>query len=311
MRIVFMGSTDLSCRCVTALLGEPRHTVACIVTQPDRPRGRNLAVTPCLAKAEALAVGVPVLCPEKVNAPESVDAVRRHAPDAIVVASYGQILRRDLLDMPPLGCINVHFSLLPKYRGAAPIQWAIARGDTVTGVTTMRMNERMDAGDILDQTTVAIDPDDTSATLAEKLAPAGAALLSSTLDNLAAGRAVGAPQNETGVTLAPKIHRADGRIGWSQPADDIRNRVRAFNPVPGAFCFLPGAPPLMLKVWAARHEQGSGQPGTVLDTGAAGPLVATGDGALRLLDVQLEGRKRVDGGAFLRGHPLQNGTILE
>jgi methionyl-tRNA formyltransferase len=302
MRIVFMGSAELSCRCFEAIVADGRHEVAAVVTQPDRPKGRNLEVSPCVAKVHAVRAGIPVLTPANVNAPESLAALRGLAPDLIVVVAYGQILRRPILDLPPRGCVNVHFSLLPKYRGAAPIQWAIVRGEAVTGVTVMFMNERMDAGDLIARQAEPIREDDTAGSLHDRLAAAGGALLVRTLPALADGTSPRTPQDEAQATLAPKIRKPDGRIDWTRRARDIYDHVRGFNPRPGCFCTLTDGN--VLRVFGVRPEPASGTPGTVLDSGAEGPLIAAGEGGVRLIDVQPEGGRRMTGGAYLRGHPL-------
>lgn len=308
MRVVFMGSADLSCRCFEAIVASGRHEVAAVVTQPDRPKGRNLEVSPCVAKAHAVRAGIPVLTPANVNAPDSLAALRALSPDLIVVVAYGQILRRPILELPPRGCINVHFSLLPKYRGAAPIQWAIVRGEALTGITVMFMNERMDAGDIVAQQTEPILDSDTAGSLHDRLAVAGASLLVRTLPSLADGTFSRAAQNESEATLAPKIRKQDGEIDWTRPASAIYDHVRGFNPWPGCFCRLPDGS--VLRVFAVRPEAASGAPGTVLDSGQEGPLVAAGDGAVRLVEVQPEGGRRMPAAAYVHGHPMGVGWRL-
>ena len=311
MRIVFMGSAEFACPALEALWAGGRDEVVGLVTQPDRPQGRRLTLAPCPVKARFGARGVPVLTPEKVNEPAAVAALRDLRPDLIVVVAYGQIIGRALLALPPQGCVNVHGSLLPKYRGAAPIAWAIAHGESVTGITTMFMNARMDAGDILRQAPVAITPDDTGGSLQARLAAAGAGLLLQTLDDLRAGRAARVPQNEAEATLAPKLSKADGRIDWALAATAIVNRVRAFNPWPCCICGLPGPEARPLRVLRARTEPGQGlAPGTVLGDASAGPLVQAGTDAVRLIEVQPEGRRPMTGTAFLQGHPLRPGARL-
>jgi methionyl-tRNA formyltransferase len=315
MRIVFMGSAPLSCACLRALCAARPGCVVAVVCQPDRPRGRSLRVGPCPVKELACGAGIEVLTPSAVNAPESVDALRRLRPDLAVVVAYGQILRRAILDLPPLGCLNIHASLLPKYRGAAPIQWAVARGETVTGVTAMYMNERMDAGDILLQRSVPVGPEDTAGDVHEALAPAAAEALVASVALLESGKAPRRPQDERLATRAPKLSREDGRIDWTLSARDIHNRVRGFNPWPGCHTVTPGArggPPLEIKVLRSRPEQTgcAAVPGTVLDTGGEGPLVAAGTGALRLREVQPAGRKAMGGAEFARGYRLPAGVVL-
>ncbi len=310
MRIVFMGSAELACPCLDTLLASAGDEVVGVVTQPDRPRGRSLRLGPCPVRARAAQRGIPVLTPERVNAPESVRAIRALAPDLAVVVAYGQILKPELLGIPPRGCVNLHASLLPKYRGAAPIQWAIARGETRTGVTTMFLNEAMDAGDIIAQVGETIREDDTAGTLQERLARLGADLLARTLDDIRGGRVRRTPQPPAEATFAPKLKKSDGRLDWSRPAVELSNRIRAFTPWPGCYCEFPGARPFLVRVLKARVEAGQGQLGEILSGAGDGPLVQTGALALRLLELQPEGRKPMSGAAFLCGHPLKAGEQL-
>jgi methionyl-tRNA formyltransferase len=309
MRIAFMGSAELSCPSLMALTRRRDDEIVAVVCQPDRPRGRELHSGPCAVKRAIAESGVPILTPPNVNVPESVEALRALKPDAIVVVAYGQILRRPLLAIPALGCINLHASLLPRYRGAAPVQWAIARGETVTGVTSMMMNEAMDAGDILLQQDVGIAPEDTAGTLLARLAEVGAELLLRTVDDLRAGTLVRKPQDAGQATLAPKLSKADGKLNWSLPAKQIHDRVRGFNPWPGCFCALPGGLQ-RLKILQSRVEPGAGVPARVLELSGDGPLVAAGEGAVRLLRVQPEGKKPMLGADYARGHALRPGDML-
>ncbi|MBI2441044.1 MAG: methionyl-tRNA formyltransferase [Lentisphaerae bacterium] len=309
MRIIFMGSAELACPSLDRLRSNPADQIVGVVTQPDRPKGRALKVTPCPLRAHAAAWDIPVLTPENVNAPESVAALRALVPDLIVVVAYGQFLKADILALPPRGSINLHASLLPKYRGAAPIQWALANGETVTGVTTILLNKRLDAGDIIDQLMEDIRPEDTAGTLHDRLARAGAELLERTVEALRQGSIRRRAQNEAEATRAPRIKKADGRIAWQQPAIQIHNRVRGFNPWPGCFCELP--PVGVVRVWKSRVEASrGGTPGAVLEALGEGPLIQTGQDALRLLEVQIPGGKVMSGAAFLRGHPLTRATPL-
>ena len=321
MRVVFMGSADVSCVMLAVLLKADDCEIVGVVTQPDRPCGRNRQLTPCPAKRLAVEAGLPVATPEKINAPEALAQVTAWAPDVGVVVAYGQFLGRRLLDLPSHGCVNIHFSLLPRHRGAAPVQWAIASGDTETGVTAMRMDAGMDSGDILGQTREPILPEDTAGSLSERLAAIGARLQIQTLRDLADGRAVRAPQDAAQATFAPKLRKEDGAIDWTQPAAVIERRVRAFNPWPGSFTGLPrrlhaGHADAHIKVLhvSVTPFEATGvpaPPGTVLDCAGDGPLVQTGAGALRLLVVQPEGRKAMSAQAFLCGHPLQAGARFE
>ncbi len=303
-----MGSSSFACPSLERLLALPDDTVAGIVTQPDRPRGRHLDVAPCAVKERLGDRGIPVFTPAKVNEAASLDTIRAWRPDVLVVVAYGQLLKPALLDLPPLGCINVHGSLLPAYRGAAPVQWAIARGERLTGVTTMYLNECMDAGDIILTRPVAIDEEDTGGLLHDKLAVVGAEALVETLRLLRSGRAPRTPQDEAAATVAPKLKKADGQVDWAMPAGVIRNRVRAFNPWPACLCELPAGSARLVKVLRVRVEAGRAvAPGEIVESAGEGPLIQAGDGAVRLLDVQPEGKKLMTGAAFLRGYPLRAG----
>jgi len=308
MRIVFMGSADLSCDCLDALLDDEKHEVAAVITQPDRPRGRKLKLAPCVVKSFAEQRGVPVLTPVKVNTPEAIEAVRRYEPDIIVVVAYGQILKPALLELPPSGCINMHYSLLPKYRGAAPIQRVIANGESVSGVTAMHMSEGMDEGDIIEQVEIDIDHEDTAGTLHERLSKLGAALVVKVVSDIEQGRASRTPQHHGEASYAPKLSKSDGRIDWTSPAEDIYNHVRGFNPWPGCFCKVPDG--TTLRVHKCKVEDRSGDSGEVIDAGRDGPLVAAGESSLRLLEVQPEGRRIMTGAAYLCGHGLKAGDRL-
>ncbi|MCX6992738.1 MAG: methionyl-tRNA formyltransferase [Kiritimatiellaeota bacterium] len=304
MRIIFMGSAELACPCLDRLLANPADQVVGVVTQPDRPKGRSLQVAPCAVRAHVAARDIPVLTPEDVNTPDSVAMLRALAPDLIVVVAYGQFLKAAILNLSLRGCINVHASLLPKYRGAAPIQWAVANGETETGVTTMFVNARMDAGDIIDRIVEPIRPKDTAGSLHDRLARCGADLLARTVEALRQGSVRRQPQNEAEATFAPRIKKADGRMDWRLSATLIHNRVRGFNPWPGCFCEL--APVGIVRVLKSRVEAGRSEAiGAVLEAAGEGPLIQTGQDALRLLEVQPEGRRIMSGADFLRGHALK------
>jgi methionyl-tRNA formyltransferase len=310
MRIVFIGSGQLACPVLKALLDSPADSVVAVVTQPDRPSGRRLRLTPCPVKAFFAGCGLDILSPESVSAPAVVEKLAAFSPELIVVADFGQFLMQNILALPSKGAVNVHPSLLPKYRGAAPIQWAIANGDIETGVTVLHVTEKMDAGDILLQEVVSIHDEDTTPTLEPKLAEVGARLLLAALDLIRDGRAIRKPQDESRVTFAHKLTKEDGRIDWPQPAAVIRNRIRGFAPWPGCFCEVPDGSGHRLRVFAARIEARSGIPGTVLELHGEGPLVACGEKALRLLQVQPEGKKAMTGAAYLCGHKMQVGGLL-
>ncbi len=314
MRIVFMGSAELACPSLEILRTTPGMRLVGVATQPERPKGRSLRPAACPICAHVARLGIPVLMPEKINTPETLAVLRDLRPDAIAVVAYGQILKRAILDLPPLGCVNLHASLLPRYRGAAPIQWAIARGEKVTGVTTMFMNEGLDEGDIIFQEEEPIRPDDTAATLHVRLARRGADLLVRTLLALRAGEAPRRPQAAAGAaTFAPRLKKSDGRLDWTRPAAELCNHVRGFHPWPGCFLALPGPRCQLVKVLQARTEPAApsgSAPGTVLQAAGEGPLIGAGQAAVRLLQVQPEGKKPMSGAAFLCGYGLRAGMVL-
>ena len=309
MRILFMGSAGFACPCLEALLHDTRDEVVTVVTQPDRPKGRNLELSACPVKTYLGNRPIPIFSPEKVNSEENIEAMRALKPDLVVVVAYGQLLKAPLLKLAPLGAINVHGSLLPKYRGAAPIQWAVANGETVSGVTTMYLNERMDAGDMILKRELPIAPLDTGGTYHDKLALLGAELLHDTVDLIRQGRVTRIVQNEADATVAPKLKKADGKINWLSPAHKIQSQILGFNPWPGSYCVIPAEGGKMVKVLTTRIEPGSGVPGTLIALDGEGPLIQTGDGyAIRLIEVQPEGRRPMSGAAFLCGHALKIGT---
>ncbi|HOE37671.1 MAG TPA: methionyl-tRNA formyltransferase [Kiritimatiellia bacterium] len=311
LRIILLGAGTLACPLLESILAAGRDELLAVVTQPDRAGGRGLQCQACALKTVALARGLPVLTPADASAPDTVAMLAAWQPDVLIVASFGQFLKKNLLAVPRLGTINVHPSLLPKYRGASPIQWALANGDEQTGVSVLYVTPRMDAGDVLAQAPHPIAPEDTFCTLEPKLAALGAQLLQEVLDGFRAGRTQGVPQDEAQVTLARKLTKDDGRVDWTLPAATIRNRLRGFMPWPGAFTVLPGG--LLLKLHGVQVEPwagGTASPGTVLAVDGAGPLVATGRDALRLTHVQPAGKKAMAGAAFLRGHALPPGSRL-
>ncbi len=306
-RIVFFGTPDFAVPSLRTLFDGTDPVVA-VVCQPDKPAGRGQHLTAPPVKQLALHAGVPVLQPEKLRTPDFAATLRPLVPDLVVVAAYGRILPTALLDLPAHGCINVHASLLPKYRGAAPIQWAILRGETITGVTIMQMNERMDAGDILLQRQTPIDSDETYGELQARLAELGAAALRDALAQLHAGALPPQRQRETEVTLAPMVQKEDGRIDWTEPAVSIARKVRAFNPWPSAFTTLDAK---RLKIHRARATSAAAAvgPGTVVST-ADGIEVATGRGTLMIDELQLEGRKRLTAAEFICGGAVRGGAVL-
>jgi methionyl-tRNA formyltransferase len=311
LRIVFMGTPELAATTLAALLRAPALQVVAAVTQPDRPKGRDLKLTPSPVKELALRAGLPVLQPAKARDPAFLAALQSLRPDLIAVAAFGQILPQSVLDLPPHGCLNVHTSLLPKYRGAAPIQWAIANGDAETGVTIMKMDAGLDTGDILAQRATPILPADNGQTLHDRLAELGAELLVRTIPEYVAGRITPRPQDHALATHAAKLKKADGQIDWRLPATQVWNRVRAFTPWPGAFTWL-AAPdrPVLLKIWEAAPSDARGAPGQVLAADKAGLVVGCGEASLRLLVLQREGGRRLAAAEFLAGHPLKAGDRI-
>ncbi|MGV3720486.1 MAG: methionyl-tRNA formyltransferase [Actinomycetota bacterium] len=303
--LVFMGTAPFAAPCLHAVL-DAGHRVSAVVSQPDRPRGRGMKLQPSAVKEAALSRGIPVLQPEKASQPEFLEELRSLSPQVIVVVAYGQILRAPLLALPELGCINVHGSLLPELRGAAPIQWSIIRGYAETGVTTMFMDAGMDTGDMLLKAPCPIYPEDTSATLAERLAPLGASLLVETLAALETGAVMRVAQDSSKATYAPMLSRIDGAIDWSRSAVEIRNRIHGCNPSPGAFALRESVP---VKLWRAEAlpTETDAIPGTVLDPEKL--VLATGSGTIRLLEVQPPNRSRLDSAAFARGYRIAAGEI--
>ncbi|ATB45815.1 methionyl-tRNA formyltransferase [Corallococcus macrosporus] len=302
-RIVFMGTPDFAVASLAACfeLGE----VVAVVTQPDKPKGRGNTVTAPPVKELALSRGVPVLQPTKLRTPPFAEALRQYAPDICVVTAYGRILPKDLLELPTHGCVNVHGSLLPRFRGAAPIQWAIAHGDAETGVSLMVMDEGLDTGPVLAMKRMPIAPDDTSATLYPKLAALGGEVLREYLPAYLRGELKPVPQPSEGMVLAPIIEKDQGRLDFTRPAVELERRLRAFTPWPGAFTTLGGK---LLKVHRATARGGSGAPGTVLASGPDGIEVACGEGSLVLLDLQPEGKRVMRAADFLQGHKLAPGS---
>lgn len=307
MRIVFMGTPDFSVPTLEALvLGG--HQVIAAVTQPDKPKGRGKAVLMTPVKEKALELSIPIYQPAKVREPEFIEILKELAPDVIVVVAFGQILPKEILDLPRYGCVNVHASLLPKYRGAAPIQWAVIDGEPVSGVTTMLMDVGLDTGDILETRELPLDKKETGGSLFEKLSRLGGELILSTLEKLENGTAVRTPQGEAGTSYAKMLTKSMGEIDWSMEALQIERLVRGLNPWPSAYTFLGGK---TLKIWQAQVTEGplTGRPGRARVT-KDGLLVETGKGFLSVTELQLEGKKRMDTAAFLRGFQLEDGIVL-
>ena len=319
MRLIFLGTPAFAVPTLHAIV-KAGHEVAAVLTQPDRPRGRgqNAAASP--VKQAALALGLTVHQPERVRRPEAVEYLRGMASDAMVVVGYGQIIPQVVIDLAPLGIINVHASLLPGYRGAGPIQWAIVRGETRTGVTTMRIDAGLDTGDMLLKAETEIGPEENAVELGARLAAMGAELLVETLEGLLEGRIVPQKQDDSQATLAPLLKKEDGAIDWTAAAQAIHNRVRGLQPWPGAQTSFRGAP---LHLWKSRVGSPGGAdalvrarpPGRALRApgrfvGMKPLVVACGDGILELLEVQLEGRKRISAADFANGQRLTDNDVL-
>lgn len=299
-----MGTAELSCASLEKLAGDKNFSVVAVVTQPDKPKGRDLKLQPSPVKALAQKLNLPVLQPAKARDENFISQLNELQPDLIVVVAYGQILPQNILDLSKSGCVNVHTSLLPKYRGAAPIQWAIANGEMETGVTIMKMDAGLDTGPILSQARTPVLPEDNSQTLHDRLAHLGAELLVKTIPGFVAGRIRPQPQSMEGVSYAPKIKKEDGRIDWNLSAQEISNRLRAFTPWPGTFTSLEEH---RLKIWNVESIEGSGKSGEILSADRDGIVVACGKNALRILEIQLEGGRRMGTREFLAGHPLKIG----
>src|SRR5439155_26721901 len=312
LRIIFFGTAELACPSLSALAQTPAFEVASVVTQPDRPQGRNLNLHPSSVKILAPQKKLPILQPGRARDEGFLHDLAQLRPDLIVVAAYGQILPRQILDLPRFGCLNVHASLLPKYRGAAPIQWAILNDERETGVTIMKMDEGLDTGDVLTSQSTPITPADNAQTLQDRLAMIGAALLLKTVPDYVAGKIVTRKQPQTGASYARKMTKEDGRLDWTRPARSLWNRVRALVPWPGAYTFLSAEPkPPLLKIWQAEVvDRNFGAPGEVLESSRSGIVVACGQQALRIVLLQREGGKPLRAHDFLAGHALVAGQRL-
>ena len=299
MRLVFIGTGEIGVPTLQALL-KSRHELAGIVTQPDKPAGRGQKLTPPPIKLASPAIAGPILQPNRIKDPEAIEQLRALAPDVIVVFAYGQILPRAVLDLPRIACLNLHASLLPRWRGAAPIQAAIAAGDPTTGMTVIYMNEGLDTGDILLRHEIEIAPDETGRSLHDRLSRIAPETLAAALDLLEKGSAPRIPQENGTATLAPKLTRDQGRIDWNEAAAVIERKIRAYNPWPGAFAKLADR---NLKVFAASIVDLCGKPGEILRKDSE-LIVAAGDRAISLREVQPEGKRRMTAMEFLRGHKV-------
>lgn len=307
MRIVFMGTPDFSVPTLEQLIRN--HQVVGVVTQPDKRKGRGKAMAFPPVKEKALEYDIPVYQPVKVREPEFIEELKKMNPDIIVVVAFGQILPEEILNLPPYGCVNVHASLLPKYRGAAPIQWAVIDGEKETGVTTMYMAKGLDTGDMLDKVVVPIDPKETGESLHDKLSEAGGRLILETLTKLENGTAVRIPQNDAESCYAKMLTKELGEIDWNQSAAAIERLIRGLNSWPSAYTHLDGK---ILKIWDADVEEGQADVavGTVTEVKKDCFYVQTGDGRLKINEIQLQGKKRMAVQAFLLGYKIEKGTVL-
>jgi methionyl-tRNA formyltransferase len=306
LKIIFCGTPAFALPSLRDLIDQPDFQIAGVVTQPDRPRGRGKEVASSPVKDAAAAAGIPVYQPQKIRAEESYEYFRNAEPDAVVIIAYGQIIPARLIEIPRLGWINLHGSLLPKYRGAAPIHWAVASGETRTGLTTMRIDAGLDTGPMLLKHETEIAPDETAPELYARLAEAGAALIVKTLRGLASGTITPTPQDNSHATLAPPLKKEDGRINWSLPAQTIYNRIRGFQPWPGAFTTFRGK---QCAIWgkpAPRQSVLISTPGTIRTNGGDVDVTCAEETALRLEFVQLEGRNKISAREFANGARLQS-----
>jgi len=309
MKIVFFGSSGFAMRILEELAG--KEDISLVVTQPDRQKGRDLKITPTPVKSKAESLGIKTFQPPRINTKESVEFLKKFNADLFVVVSFGQILSKAVLELPKLYCINIHASLLPKYRGAAPINWAIANGEKETGVTAMKMNEKMDEGDVILEEVVSVSEEDDAVTLSEKLSRKGAKLLLDTIRLIRDNEAEFTPQDHGKATYAPKLKKEDGLIDWKKSAGEINNKMRAFTPWPGCFTYLNNK---ILKICKAIPVHLSGEPygspdrwtksepGTIVEFNKKGMFVKTGKGVLSVQELQLEGSRRMTAEEFIAGH---------
>ncbi|WP_337423887.1 methionyl-tRNA formyltransferase [Phascolarctobacterium succinatutens] len=310
MRIVFMGTPDFAVGSLQALCESGKHEILAVVTQPDRPKGRGNKLLQTPVKEYALAQGLTVYQPQKVKTPEFVELLHELQPELIVVAAFGQFLSKEILELPKYGCINVHASLLPKYRGAAPIQYAIIKGEKESGVTIMQMDIGMDTGAMLDKVVVPIAENTTMGELHDALREQGATLLLQVIDKIAAGTAVAEPQDDAQATYATLLDRSMEHIDWSKTAQEVHNLIRGFNPAPSTFTKLPNGK--SLKIWGSKmtDKSSAAAAGTVIETGKHSFFVACGEGVLEITEVQPESKKRMPAQVFLNGRGVQEGDLL-
>ncbi|GGP26101.1 methionyl-tRNA formyltransferase [Silvimonas amylolytica] len=306
MKLIFAGTPDFAAAALKALI-DAGHEIALVLTQPDRPSGRGMKLTASPVKQLALQYSLPVYQPEKLRLPEQQAPLAGIEADVMIVAAYGLILPQAVLDLPRLGCLNIHASLLPRWRGAAPIQRAILAGDAETGITIMQMDAGLDTGDMLSIHRVPITTDDNASTLHDKLAVSGAGAIVEALANLPVLQAARQQQPETGVTYAEKLRKEESHVDWQHSAAQLDRMIRAFNPFPSAQTTLAGE---AMKIWRAEPVAGNGAPGEVLQADRHGLIVATGEGALKLIEVQKAGGKRMDAAALIAGSGIAAGTVL-
>ena len=306
MKIIFMGTPDFAAASLEALI-DSRHEIQAVVTQPDKPKGRKGELTPSPVKVIAKREGIKVYQPLKVRDEEFVKTLRAYNPDVMVVVAFGQIIPLSILKMPKYGCVNIHGSLLPKYRGAAPIQWAVLDGEKETGITTILMDEGIDTGDILLKKTIKIDADETSGSLFDKLKALGAETILETLDELEKGSITPTKQGESPTAYAKMLTKAMGLIDFTRSAKELDCFVRGMDPWPSAYTLLAGK---TLKLWKVRAVEKSGKAGSVIEIGKESFTIACGEGAIEVLEVQLEGKKRMSAGDFLKGSTLNKGQEL-
>lgn len=304
MKVIFAGTPEFARQALAAIIAAG-HEVVLVLTQPDRPSGRGMKLTPSPVKVEAENHGIPVCQPEKLKDPASHEPIRTAGADVMVVAAYGLILPQAVLDIPKLGCFNIHASLLPRWRGAAPIQRAIEAGDSETGICIMQMEAGLDTGPVLIEKRLPITESDTGESLHDKLAVLGAQAIVEALESH--GRLVPVPQPSEGVTYAAKLGKDDARLDWQLSATELARKIRAFNPVPGAWTLLNGEP---LKIWRTTPDSSKGKPGEVLAASAEGLVVGCGEGAIKIMELQRAGARRMDAATFLSGLKIPVGTRL-
>lgn len=311
MKVIFMGTPDFSVGTLKEII-KAGHEVVLVVTQPDKPKGRGTKMQYTPVKEVALEEGIPVFQPKKIRAEESIAELRKYEADIMVVVAFGQIIPKEILEMIPYGCVNVHASLLPKYRGAAPIQWAVIDGEEISGVTTMQMDEGLDTGDMLLKTEIVLDPKETGESLHDKLAEAGAKLCVETMKGLEEHTITPEKQGESPTAYAKMLTKDLGNIDWTQSAVAIERLIRGLNSWPSAYTLWEGK---VMKIWSAEvcenEMVSSAMPGTITKVEKDGFYVQTGEGSLKITQLQIPGKKRMDADAFLRGYEIKEGTILK